>query len=356
MSGRKRMITARHRRSVHVTTSRARPRGPLAILLFLACGSSVPQPLGERVGPLLGAALSAAEHARDPWRCAAPDTPSLTDETLAVGGRTWKLAGHTVHGIEGGDLAIGVIADAGGAPPPTLSALRRLRDKLETTGPALVISLGGMGASQNELEATLGALAEQAPWPVIALPGDLEPVEAHANAIAVLRKRGAPVIDGRLVRQIEAGGVTIATIPGAGALARLPAGPDGCVYRTADVAAAIAELRDRPGLRVLASFEAPRLRLDGDATGVARKTPPAASSVPASGGELAVDGVDIALHAPLSAAPSPPATGRRGGHYVALTPGTSDMVPRLPESHGATAGVLVVRGDAWSWKPIVDGE
>jgi hypothetical protein len=37
-----------------------------------------------------------------------------------------------------------------------------------------------------------------------------------------------------------------------------------------------------------------------------------------------------------------------------LTPGTSDATPRLPGPRGASVGVLVVHGDAWTWKPIVD--
>ena len=51
-------------------------------------------------------------------------------------------------------------------------------------------------ATQSELEATFGVLVKAAP--VIALPGDLEPVAAEAAAIAALRAKGSPVLDGRL--------------------------------------------------------------------------------------------------------------------------------------------------------------
>jgi hypothetical protein len=38
-----------------------------------------------------------------------------------------------------------------------------------------------------------------------------------------------------------------------------------------------------------------------------------------------------------------------------LTPGSSDATPRLPDGRRIpTAGILTLRGTAWSWKPIAD--
>ncbi len=322
-------------------------RGVLALALIGCGGGSDPAPLGERVGPALTAAFAAAESVRAPWRCAAADVPMLAVETLKVGTHTWKLAGHAVT-LEGkGSVTIGVIADAGGAAPATLAALGRLRTQLATAD--LVITLGGMGGTQVELEATLGTLAERAPYPIVALAGDLESVTAQSTAIQALRARGHVVIDARHARTIELPGATIATVPGATSAARLVAGGDGCSYTAADVAAMFAVLSPQPGLRILASFEAPRTVVNGEPAGQLALTSGAAQHV------------DIALHGPITGAPSPARTGGRDGGGVALTPGTCDATTRLPgPRHAPSAGLLTLgvlpSGATWRWKPIVDIE
>jgi hypothetical protein len=195
---------------------------------------------------------------------------------------------------------------------------------------------------------------------VVALPGDLEPAKAQTEAIATLRKRGAKVLDGRLVRWIEVGGgaaggvdggggVTLATIPGAGARERLVAGDEGCGWTAQDVASIVGELSARRGLRVLVTAEAPR-----GMTGVDRRGAPAGEAT----GELALvapQPVDLAVHAPGGAvgAASAAAHGGRDGAKVRLTPGTADATTRLPESHESSAGVLVIRGNSWSWTPLL---
>jgi hypothetical protein len=353
------------------------------VVIAAACGGSSPQPPGVQLALAIAAALEAAQTQRAPWRCAAPDGPKLAEETLAIGKREWKLAGGTVRlagsgagmganagagasagagtsagagadtsagagaetsagagaGTRAGAIAIGVIADAGGAAPRTLAALGVLRGKL--AGADLVLALGGMGGSQAEIEATLGALAERAAWPVVALPGDLEPAGEQAAAIARLRGRGSVVIDGRLVRRIELPGVTIATIPGAGAAARLVAGAEGCGYRTSDVTAALGELTQRDGLRILASAEAPRITVGGEPAGELALTAGPTGAI------------DLALHGPTAEAATQERTGRRDGSVTALTPGSSDATTRLPgPSRAPSAGLLVIDGDAWRWKPI----
>src|SRR5262249_62275640 len=145
------------------------------------------------------------------------------------------------------------------------AALGRVRRKPDAAAPDVLLALGGMGASQTELEATLGVLAERAPWVVVALPGDLEPAEALAKATAALRGRGAAVVDGRLARRIELAAVTVATVPG-GAAGRVVAGADGCGYRPQDLSEAVADLAQPPGPRRAAAFEAPRETVSGDAT------------------------------------------------------------------------------------------
>lgn len=305
------------------------------ILALAACGGSTPatNPSARTVA----AAIDAPP--REPNHCATLDTPALATETLTTGTQHWQIAEHSLTREGSAErVVIGAIADAGDAAPPTLAALGRLRAKLDAAAPDVVVVLGGMGATQAELEATLGTIGDRATWPVVALPGDLESVPALTAAIAALRGRGDPVIDGRLARWIEVGGVTIATIPGVAAVSRLRAGPDGCIYRPEDVAHVLGELANRPGLRIAASAEAPR---NGES------------------GELALGGsetIDVALHGPTSPSPTAAKSGGRDGARVALTPGTSDAVPRLPVPQVPSAGFVTVRGGAWSWTPLRDAK
>jgi hypothetical protein len=312
-----------------------------AAAMAVACGGSAAPaaPPGVQLAKALEAAMDAAQGQRALWRCAAPDGPKLAEETLEVGKRAWKLAGGTMRLEGAGAIEIGVVADAGGAAPGTLEALRALRGKL--AGVDLVLVLGGMGAGQVELEATLGALAEGAAWPMVAVAGDLEPAGAQAAAIARLRARGSAVIDGRRARWIELPGATIAVIPGAGAAARMVAGAEGCGYRASDVAAVLGELTKREGLRILASAEAPRIAVSGE---------PAGELVLTAG---PAQPIDVALHGPTAEAATAERAGRRDGAAAALTPGSSDATVRLPgPRRAATAGVLRVDGAAWRWRPI----
>lgn len=310
-----------------------------AIALAVGCGGGAPPSVGSQLAPALVAALEAADHTRAPWRCAAEDGPALVSERLELGDHTWTLRDHVVELAGSGAIEIGVIADAGGAAPETLAAIGALRERLGHAD--LVIALGGMGATQAELEATLGALSDRASWPVIAVPGDLEPAGAHAAAIDALRGRGGHVIDGRRVRRIELPGATIAPIPGAGSEHRLVAGVEGCAYRPEDLARAFQELTARPGLRIVASTEAPRIVVEGEPAGELALSPGATHEI------------DISLHGPTTEAPTPSRTGERDGAAVALSPGSSDATTRLPgPRHAPSAGILTLHGNAWRWKPI----
>ncbi|MDB4963229.1 MAG: hypothetical protein JWP01_3228 [Myxococcales bacterium] len=318
----------------------------LAVVLgLIACGGgSKPVPAGAQVGPALGAALAAADEMRAPWRCAASDGPSHPDETLTVGEHSWNIAGHTLQrDAKAKEIVIGAIADTGQAAAPTLAALGRLRTRLARAD--LVLALGGMGTTQAELEASLGALGDRAPFPILALPGDLESVGALAAAVKTLRGRGIHVIDGRLIHTIELPGVTIAAIAGAGAASRLVAGSDGCTYEDQDVATAITGLTGKRGIRIVASAEAPRTSRGGEPSGELALTATAGQEI------------DVALHGPTTEAASRARAGARHGDAVALTPGTADATPRLPGPVIApTAGMLTVSGEAWTWKPIADAE
>ncbi|MBA3462757.1 MAG: hypothetical protein H0T46_22565 [Deltaproteobacteria bacterium] len=315
-------------------------RSVVPLVLLAACGGgSGPVPTGERVGAGLSTALAGADKQRAPWRCAALDGPTLVDETL----KGWKLAGHTLTADATGDFTIGTIADAGGAAPATIAALARIKPKLASAN--LVIALGGMGTTQAELEATLGAIAEKAPYPVVALPGDLEGAGALTAAIATLRAKGLIVIDGRLAQRIELPGASIATIAGASADSRLVAGADGCAYRAADLPSVLGALTARPGLRILATAEAPRITIEGEPAGELALTPGAGTEI------------DIVLHGPVSIAASKNRTGGRDADAIALTPGSADATPRLPGGlHAPTAGLLSIKGASWTWKSVADSQ
>src|SRR5439155_774201 len=177
-------------------------------------------------------------------------------------------------------------------------------------------------------------------YPIVSLAGDLEPEPAHAAAIAALRARGDAVIDGRVARWIALPGATIATVPGAGAAARLVAGDDGCSWRAEDVAKLYAELSAHAGMRIVASAEAPR----------ADRGEPAGELALATAARL----FDVHVHGPTDPAPSPPRAGHREGGAAALSPGSADATPRLPHAHAPSAGVLAIRGDAWTWRPVVE--
>jgi len=320
-------------------------RSGAGALLLAACGGGASAvPAGAQVGPALTAALAAADQARAPWRCSAPDGPVAVDATIPVGTHTWKLTGHTLSRAgKDADFVIGAIADAGGSAPATLAAIGRLRKKLARAD--LVLVLGGMGTTQPELEATLGVLGDHPTFPIVVLPGDLEAMPALAAASTALRSRGITVLDGRLIQSIEAPGVAIAALGGGGARGRLVAADDGCAYREADVTTALVALTARPGIRIAASAEAPRSLRSGEPVGELAVTAGAGQEI------------DVALHGPLGAGASRSRHGGRDGDYVALTPGTVDATPRLPgPAVPPTAGLLTISGDNWTWKPITDAE
>lgn len=301
----------------------------LAIVLCAACGGGKPpQSAAPRVANALVAALTAAEQRHAPWRCVAEDLPEPAPGPV---GKGWVIAGRSLQRTGGKDLVIGVVADAGGSDPKTIAALGRLRAKLDEANADLVLALGGMGTTEHELEATLGVLAKPGS-PVVALPGDLESVAAETAAIAAVNAKGAPVVDGRLVRWIELPDATIGTIAGAGSPLRLAA--DGCAWQPEDVLQLYQQLAAKPGLRIAAAAEAPRERHAGET-----------SLVPGPA-------IDLVVHGPTQPAPSPAQSGGRDGARATLSPGTSDATPRLPETRAPAAGVLAIHGASWSWKPL----
>lgn len=324
-----------------------------AITAVSSCGGRAPSvPVGAQLGPALSAALTRADRLRAPWRCLASDGPELTKEAVTVGAHAWRFGGHLAQRDDADELVIGAIADAGGAAPDTVAALGRLRAKLARAD--LVLALGGMGTTEAELEATLGAIASKDGYPVIALPGDLESAGALAAAVHALRARGLVAVDGRLVHRIELGTAQLAVVAGAGAPGRLVAGAEGCSYLGAaspgaggetTLAHVVGELSTWPRLRILVSAEAPRITVEGEPAGELALTPGPGTEI------------DLVLHGPTSEAASRAREGGRDGDAVTLTPGTADATTRLPgPAHRPSAGLLTLRGTSWSWRPITDSD
>ncbi len=284
------------------------------------------------MGNALTAMLNTADNSRAPWRCSGLREHSA-DATLGDG---WRIVEGRLRYSGTDRLVIGVVADAGGSDPKTIATLGRIRQALEAEGVNLVLTLGGMGSTRAELTATLGALAS--PRPTVALPGDLESMPALHAAIADLRARGRSIVDGRGIEAIESPSALLGIIPGVGSEYRSTAGKDGCTWTASDVSDSFREWSRFPGLRIAVSAEAPRETIDGEITGEVALMPDQA--------------IDILLHGPAQAGPSPAAQGGRDGARVSLSPGTADATPRLPPIRGSAAGLLAIDGHKWSWRPI----
>jgi hypothetical protein len=312
--------------------------------LCAACGSGSREPRTPPIGNVLASLFAEADKATTPWRCAAADTPPLAAEDIKIGKHAWNVGEHTLARTDDGSTVIGVVADAGGADPRTIAALGRLRAAFDAAKVDLVLTLGGMGTTVAELEATLGTFADRAGWPVVALAGDLEPATAQVAALHALRARGDIVLDARQVRTIALPGATVVTVPGAGAAERLADPGDGCTWTAADVAAIYSGITGQPGLRVVASAEAPRVTVDGEAAGELALVPSKAQPV------------EVMLHGPVQPTPTAARTGGRDGASVLLAPGTADATTRLPAGHPPAAGLLTLRQGSWAWRPLVDAK
>jgi hypothetical protein len=218
---------------------------------------------GEVVGRAAMRGLAEAPRARRPFRCAAR-TPTAPGKVVTRG-RTWRGdGGRLVGGGRGGRLVLGVVADARGATTETLANLERVTAEFRRAGVDVVVALGGLGTTREEIATVLEALAgERREWLVLALPGDREPVWAFEEALAALAERGVPVVDGARLGVLVADGVAVAALPGLDLdddlrAHGLTAGADGCGRTDEDADAVARRLAAERGPRVLASYAPPR--------------------------------------------------------------------------------------------------
>jgi hypothetical protein len=229
------------------------------IAALLACSDPPPPDtsspaLGHELGAGLERAIEVSSGLREPYRCAESAAPAPASARLASG-RSLSVTGDTLTiGRGKGGLAIGVVADARGATGETEGNLARIRAAFVKDKVDLVISLGGMGTSEEELAAVHKALA--GPWALWAIPGDRESIPAHRAALA-----GLPAaFDGSRVRMVAVDGALLASVPGAASRGRLIAGADGCLHAPGDALALATRLAAHRGVRVWAGHAAPRQR------------------------------------------------------------------------------------------------
>jgi hypothetical protein len=234
--------------------------------------------VAHAAGPSVGRAIAAATTTllryaewRHAARClAGPDEPP---DLVLVGDRTFGAGGGRLAGGKADRrVKLGFVADARGTDEATLANVKAARKLFEAAKVDAVISLGGQGATRADVAAVLGPLARDARWVVIAIPGDLEDLEAHRAAIEELRAAGAPIVDGAAARIVVIDGVAIAFLAGLplaedGRAHGLAAGLAGCGFTEEDAAALADRLAAEPGPRVVASYRPPRQR-GGEATDV----------------------------------------------------------------------------------------
>lgn len=319
-----------------------------AVLALVGCKGkekpSGPSELGEAAAVAMLRGLSEAAKALEPWPCAALDEAPAPPVALRLEG--WRVDGLALVPSEpaGGSSLVGFVGDAGGGAAGTVAQLRRAAAVFAERKVAAVVSLGGMGSSAEEISAGLRALATGGRV-VVAMPGDLEPLVEHRKAVARLQQEDLPVVDGSVVRWLKLGPATIATLPGARHRAQLVAQNEGCAFDDAAVEATLGRLAEAEGVKILASWAAPR-----------------AGAASSSSGDLALRGALDRAKVDLAIAGEPSLRGEAGeragragsGAQVALA-GFSDGEPRLPaggEPRPASALLVKVARTEWQLERV----
>lgn len=325
-------------------------RAALAVAVALAaagCGSdSDAESRGEAAGKALAVSLSRALASRDalaaPHRCGRFTEAGAEAAAVAVPGREVLRAARSLDlGVRDRRLVVGAVADARGDSERTLEGIARVTDAFAAAGVELVLSLGGMGADQDELAAVLAALAEGGDWLVVAVPGDREAMPAHRAAVAALAARGLAVVDGAQLRFIAADGAVVGTLPGVGEPGQLVSGAEGCVHEVADARAMAEDLAGRKGVKVWAGYAAPRQWREGasdlvDGVHVGELE---------LGAPLARSGADVVIHGQIDDAAFGAAKGsaRIGGDdRVVLGTGALEAVPLIDWQGDAIAGAALI--------------
>jgi hypothetical protein len=321
----------------------------VAVVAAIAgCGKGKPADgaVGGAVAAAVRAGLDTSAGERAPWRCGALDGPAPAPAAFAIGGVAWTVDGRVARRAApaGGGrrpVSIAFVADAEAPTPQTLAALAAIHGKLARLRVDAVVALGGMAGDADGLVAVYRALA--GPWPVLAIPGDREPLGAVRQAVEALADTG--VVDGTRIRWLVIDGVGVATMPGQPHAARLAHGPDGCGHTDADVRPLLAAAPDGLAFRILATQRAPRSAGDRTALGAPAGDPGlAAALVPAAGERRPAD---LVVHAALDGRATPPGHVRPGEGVPAIATGVASASPRFAgDGRRVTPAAIVVTIDA----------
>lgn len=298
---------------------------------------------GERAGHALGAVLAQglreATKVEAPWPCVAP----ATGEPEAPPG--WVARPGTLALAQRREVvSLGFVADGAGGSAATLENLRRAAAAFAEQEVVAVVSLGGHASERDELAAMLEALSDER-YLLVAGPGDLETTQGHRAAVRALAERGRRVADALEVRLLElAGQATVALAPGARGTTQSPAGVDGCELDDSMADELAGQLERAKGLRIWASWAAPRGPHVTQARGDARL----GRALLAHHVELAIVGEPTDLT---------PATGqgRAGAPLEVVATGFLDGAPRLPVAGrppAPTALLLRIEDGRWSWRRL----
>lgn len=316
--------------------------GALALWL-LACNGDRAREQQQAAGAALGTALlrglQAATARAEPWPCAADAEP------LPAAPAGWQIRGDAwVSAPAHQEAAVVVVGDAGGASEPSLAHLREVAKLAVEHGAEVVVSLGGLATSEDELVAALRALS--APQYLLwAAPGDLEALPAHRAAVERLARDGVRVADASRVRALELGAATLAALPGARQREQLGAGIEGCAFGDGDAEALVRRLAAGSGARVLVSWTAPRPAAPSQALGdlYLRQLLEQHEVALAVAGE------------PTSERAQPDGSGHAGDPLRVLDAGFVDGEPRLPADGArpqASALLLQLAQARWRWQHL----
>jgi hypothetical protein len=269
--------------------------GALLALACAACGSDAgasERRAGSALALALDDSVTLLGQVHAPHRCARmPVTPPALPDSLD----DQYVDDQLVLNVEG-KVHIGVVADARAAV--ATSRLKSLASEFEKRGADLVVSLGGMGTTSEEITAALAPFAEKN-LKLLAMPGDREGVPGHRAAVRRLQQAGHEVVDGSQVRRVKAGSIALVTLPGLADQEHLVAGENGCLFNEADLGA-LAELK----ATVWLSYAPPRQ--DGPGGSDLGQTRIHVGS-PALGKVLYQSGPSLAVHGMVG---QPPAGGK----------------------------------------------
>lgn len=315
-----------------------------AVVVWLVTRGAPEPTSGRRAGASFAAGILAltANVPTAPVPCARLELASQQGERhFSVGAkaaaRTFRVAGAELVAdpstrADSRELVVAVIADARGAHADTVARLSALRAELERSRVELVLILGGMASSADELRALIEPLATDAPWAVWVVPGDREP---PAMVSGVTGPLGENVVDGARVRFGTVDGVVIGTLPGAPYASRHEAGENGCVYTRDDADEIAHALSTRKGTRVLVTHAPARQRGAGASDRVQGGIHVGEPTLTAA---LVAAPVHLVLHGGVGSAEAGATGQTRAGATVHLGAAPLDALP----SPGTETGALIV--------------